>query len=97
MSDTLTLPVNAEYFHQIKDRSKPEEFRLDNDFWNKRITGKEFKKVCITLGYPKKDDVDKRVVREWKGYVKKEITHKHFDNKPEMVFAIDMTGDDVDV
>ena len=33
----LVLPVKEVYFKQIKDGSKTEEFRLQNEYWSKRL------------------------------------------------------------
>lgn len=84
----LRLPVKREYFDQIKSGQKPEEFREMTQYWTKRIEGKTFDSVLITLGYPKSDDYDRMLFRPWRGYVTKEIIHKHFDYKQTKVYAI---------
>lgn len=89
--NTLHLPLKREYFEAIRDGSKTEEFRLFNDFWRKRLEGKSFDSVVLTLGYPKADDDSRRIVRKWNGYVLKDITHPHFGNVSTRVFAIDVT------
>ncbi|ESS94834.1 hypothetical protein L342_1967 [Escherichia coli CE516] len=33
----LQLAVNGEYFDQMKSGEKTEEYRLCNDYWDKRI------------------------------------------------------------
>ncbi len=95
---TLVLPVNSVYFHQIKNRTKPLEYRERSDHWAKRIEGKEFDFVEITEGYPKVHDHARRVKRRWKGVSHVDgLVHEHFKNKPIDVFAIDVTGEDVPV
>ena len=37
---TLVLPLKAEYFHQIKDGTKLEEYRLCTPYWRKRLEGR---------------------------------------------------------
>lgn len=84
----LTLPIKLEYFDQIKSGEKLEEYRLYNDFWRKRIEGKQFESILITKGYPKKDDHERRIKRPWRGYKVKTIKHPHFGKEPVKVFAI---------
>jgi hypothetical protein len=87
----LTLHVKREYFEQMRDGSKTEEFRLCTLFWKNRLE-KYYDNVVICLGYPKKDDHSKRIVRKWRGSVIKTITHKHFGSNPVAVYAIDVRG-----
>jgi hypothetical protein len=84
----LVLPLNKEYFEQIKSGSKTEEYRLRTPFWRKRIEGKPFDRLVITKGYPKRSDSDRRLVFPWNGYAEKTITHPFFGEKPVDVFAI---------
>ena len=85
---TLTLPLKGEYFDQIADGTKVEEYRLCSSFWSKRIQGKTFDKIVLTRGYPEKSDTTRRIERPWRGYVVKTITHPHFGPDPVSVFAI---------
>jgi hypothetical protein len=87
----LILPLNAKYFNQIKSGTKTEEYRLCNAYWRKRIEGKTYDRIVLTLGYPKKDDTDRRLVLPWKGYTKLTITHPHFGENPVAVYAIAVT------
>jgi hypothetical protein len=87
----LILPLKAEYFHAIQSGEKVEEYRQMTDFWRKRIEGKTFDRIVLTLGYPKADDASRRIVRPWRGYEIKTITHPHFGNVPTPVFAIDVS------
>ena len=84
----LHLHVNGEYFDQIAAGTKPEEFRLYNEYWTKRLEGKEFSKVVIKRGYPKRGDTTRTLERPWHGYQVKTITHPHFGADPVKVFAI---------
>jgi ASC-1-like (ASCH) protein len=86
----LILPLNAQYFNQIKAGTKTEEYRLCNSYWRKRIEGKTYDRIVLTLGYPKKDDTERRLVLPWKGYTKRTITHPHFGENPVAVYAIDV-------
>lgn len=86
----LILPLKAEYFRAIQDGSKSEEFRLCTTYWRKRLEGRQFGRVVLTLGYPARDDAARRLVREWRGYRVTTITHPHFGPAPVQVFAIDV-------
>lgn len=84
----LVLPVMREYFDAIKSGEKLEEYRLVTDHWRKRIEGKTFTNIRITLGYPKKTDTERMLVRPWRGYTRKKIIHPHFGDDPVYVYAI---------
>lgn len=85
---TLTLSLKAKYFNEIKSGEKAREFRLTTDYWRKRLEGREYDRIVLTLGYPKADDHKKRLERPWRGYEVTTITHEHFGGKPVEVFAI---------
>lgn len=87
MSD-LVLAVKRCYFDQIKAGSKPKEFRLANEYWRKRLVGKEYERVIITLGYPRSDDADRRMVFPYRGYDIEQRTHVHFGPGDVTAFAI---------
>ena len=87
---SLILNLKKEYFLQIKSGEKKEELRLVNDYWSKRLENKVFDNVIIRLGYCKAGDKEREVIRPWKGYCKKIITHKHFGNNPVLVYAINL-------
>ena len=88
----LHIPLNGEFFDDIKADKKPFEFRLDNPFWRKRLINKEYDEVWFKRGYPKKTDADKIIKRKYLGYEKKHIKHKHFGDDLVLVFAIHTTG-----
>jgi hypothetical protein len=88
----LVLPLKREYFEQIKAGTKKDEFRLHNAFWQKRLVGKSFDRVILTLGYPKRDDHARRLVLPWNGYRECTIQHPLFGADPVFVFAIDVSG-----
>ncbi len=87
---TLHLPMKGEYFDQIKAGTKPEEFRLANDYWRKRLVGRTYDRIELTRGYPKRDDADRRLVLPWRGYRLTTITHPNFGDQPVEVFAINV-------
>lgn len=84
----LQIAVNGEYFDQIKAKTKPFEYRLNNTFWQRRLVGRDYDRLILTRGYPKKGDPDRTLNFPYKGYEMQTISHKHFQNKEEEVFAI---------
>lgn len=87
---TLTLPLKAIYFNQIKSGEKTEEYRLCTKYWAKRLAGREYDRIVLTLGYPKADDTDRRLVLPWRGFTIKTLQHSHFGPKPVTVYAINV-------
>ncbi|MCY1167802.1 hypothetical protein D9M73_77750 [compost metagenome] len=85
---TLTLPVKGIYFDQIKAGTKTEEYRLCTPYWRKRLEGRTYDQVEVTKGYPKRGDAARRLIRPWRGFTVKTITHEHFGPYPVEVFAI---------
>lgn len=86
----LVLPLKREYFEAIAAGTKPEEFRLRTPYWQKRLEGRSYDRVVLTLGYPAINDSERRLVRPWRGFVMKRITHPHFGKDPVEVYAIDV-------
>ena len=87
---TLHLPMKGEYFDQIKAGTKPDEFRLANDYWRKRLVGRTYDLIELTRGYPKRGDAERRLVLPYRGYRLTTITHPHFGDQPVEVFAINV-------
>lgn len=88
----LTLHLKAEYWHAIARGEKGEEYRLANDYWERRLRGAPYDEIHLKLGYPKRGDEKKTLRRKWVWYPpQKQITHPHFGSKPVMVYAIDVT------
>lgn len=86
----LVLPLKAEYFRQIAAGIKQEEFRLCTPYWRKRLEGRCFETIVLTLGYPPAADASRRIVRPWRGYRETTIKHPHFGTDAVAVFAIDV-------
>ncbi|MDQ4680049.1 ASCH domain-containing protein, partial [Stenotrophomonas maltophilia group sp. RNC7] len=78
----LHLALKGEYFDAIKAGTKTEEYRMVCPFWAMRIEGREFQRVILTRGYPKRTDWSRRLELPWRGYTVKTITHPHFGNVP---------------
>lgn len=85
---TLYLPLKAKWFYQIKDNRKPREYRLKNEYWEKRLVGKDYTQIILTLGYPKRDDHSRRIIKPWLGYEISTITSEEWNNEPKECFAI---------
>lgn len=88
LQNPLILPVKREYFEQMRDGTKLAEYRLVTAYWRRRLVGRAFSHVIITLGYPKRDDTARRLVFPWRGYKIETIQHPHFGPAPVSVFAI---------
>lgn len=88
MKRILHLSVKSEYFLEVRDKVKAHEYRLQTEYWRKRLEGKQYDEVHIKLGYPKSSDADRIEIRPWKGYLESTITHKHFGDQPVSVYAI---------
>lgn len=86
----LVLHLKREYFDQVASGAKVEEYRLVNPYWSKRLEGRRYKFVVLLCGYPPRGDYKRRIVRSWKGYVRKTITHKEFGDSPVEVYAISL-------
>ena len=84
----LYLALKKKYFGEIKFLRKKYEYRLYNDYWRKRIEGKTFSGIILTCGYPKKDDWNRRLHRDWHGYKIQWIKHPEFGTEAVKVFAI---------
>lgn len=53
---------------------------------------RDYDRVVLTLGYPAKDDSERRLARPWRGFIKRQITHPLFGGAPVDVYAIDVRG-----
>jgi len=84
----LILAVKRCYFDEIKSGQKVHEYRLHNEYWRKRIEGKEFDRVIITLGYPRAGDESRRLAFPWSGYEIQQRKHEHFGDHEVTVYAI---------
>lgn len=73
-STTLTLSLKRKWFDLIKSGVKLEEYREYNEYWGARFFVREpgfkdwihvrmdYTDLVFTLGYPKKDDMSRRLV-----------------------------------
>lgn len=84
----LQLALKSEYFDAIKSGEKDEEYRLYNDYWKKRLVGRDYKQMILTKGYPKRNDESRKMYFQYSYYEIKTITHPHFGKEPVKVFAI---------
>ena len=70
---TLILPLRKKWYDMIATGEKPEDYRETTEYWKKRLCVlladyvdrffriKHFDAVTFTLGYPRKDDVARRM------------------------------------
>jgi hypothetical protein len=85
---TLHLSLKTQYFNEIKAGTKTEEYRLITPYWTKRLEGRSYDRIELTLGYPKRDDAERRLVFPWNGLEKKLINHPLFGSISMHVYAI---------
>jgi len=100
MSDTLYLPLKGKWFDLIKAGKKSFEYRLYNEYWKKRLIDRDYKTLILTRGYPRRDDMERRIELPYRGYTIKLIQSEEFgvSDKPgtilkHKVFAIFLTKD----
>lgn len=84
----IIFNLKKQYFDDIKNGIKKEEYRLCTPYWKKRLENKKFNKIEIRLGYPKNSEENKILIFPWRGYTIKKIKHPHFGNDPVKVYAI---------
>lgn len=91
---TLTLAVKGIYFDQIRDGIKTNEYRLCTAYWLDRLENRHYDEVEITLGYPSRGDIARRLRFPYRGFRTTIITHEHFGPTPVMVLAIPLLRGD---
>lgn len=84
----LVLNLESEYFYDILNGNKREEYREIKDYWTRRLENKNYDIIEFRKGYPKKTDKDRIIRYRYLGYFVKEIVHKKFNNIPTKVYAI---------
>ena len=89
---TLTLALKAQYFDEIKAGTKKFEYRKITEYWKKRLVERKYDTIVFTKGYPKRDDLSRRIEFPYRGYEVHTITHEFFGNVPALVFAIRIVG-----
>lgn len=88
----LRLAVKKQYFDQIKSGEKVFENRLCTEYWKKRLEGRSYANVIITLGYPKASDSERIISFPYVGWERRTITHEHFGKEPVEVYSIILTN-----
>lgn len=86
----LILHLKRKWWEQIRDGTKTVELRIANDYWRKRLVGREYDEIHLWLGYPKKSDKSKLLKRKWRCIAKETVVHEEFGNNPVDVFVIDV-------
>lgn len=89
MKTNLFLVLKKEYFDQISQGVKTEEYRQVTDYWQRRLKNRQYDKIIFQLGYSKNAP---RIRCNYNGYEVKEICHPFFNNKKTEVFAIKLSN-----
>ncbi len=92
MSKVLVLRLEGRYFREIQAGVKTLEYRLRSDYWRKRLVGRDYDLIEVTLGYPKAGDSERSMRFPWRGVVEQVIQHPHFGADFVEVFAIPLGG-----
>ena len=88
----LRLHLKAKWWHQIKSGEKLEEYRAVNEYWERRLRGREYDEIHLYLGYPKKGDDSKVIKRRWTAYPpQRQIIHPEFGDQKIWVYVIDVS------
>lgn len=90
----LVLSLKGEYFDLIASGMKPFEYRLQTEYWRKRLVGRTYTEVEFTRGYPKRGDSSRRIVKPWHGYEEQVIQNPFFGPEPVDVFAIRVASEE---
>jgi hypothetical protein len=85
LSRDLHLHLKFIHFDAIERGEKLEEYR--GLHWLKHLTNRHYDRVFLWRGY----EPGRFLVRPWRGFVRKVITHPEFDNVPTEVLAIALT------
>ena len=92
MTGNLTLHLKKEYFEQIADGTKTEEYRIRTPYWIKRLEGRTYDNIILLCGYPSRYDTDKRLILPWRGCFRSTILHPHFGPEPVDVYVVRVGG-----
>jgi len=65
---TLTLHVKRKWFLEMRSGRKKEEYRELKEYWTKRLVGREYDRLVIMCGYPKKGDYANMLFFNYSGY-----------------------------
>ncbi len=90
----LILSLKGEYFDLIASGLKPFEYRLQTEYWRKRLVGRTYTEVEFTRGYPKRGDSSRRIVKPWQGYEEQVIQNPFFGPGLVEVFAIRVASEE---
>jgi hypothetical protein len=88
----LHLNVKQCFFDQYKAGDKDYEYRLYNEYWRKRLEGRNYHLLYYKAGYPKRNDHTKIEILPYRGYKIITRQHPHFGPDPVKVFAIRLRG-----
>lgn len=91
MGNVLHIPLKGIYFDEIVAGTKSLEYRIANEYWKKRLEGRQYDYIELSRGYPKRDDMTRRHRVHWRGYTMTMLQHEHFGDEELEVYAIDVS------
>lgn len=91
----LHLNLKGEFFDAIRAGTKTHEYRLAAT-WLPRLQGKDFKRVILKRGYPRAGDLERTLVRPWRGYTVETRVVPTYGDSPVTVLAIPVHAEQED-
>ena len=79
----LHLHVKTEYYNQVKDGTKKEEYRKFKQYWAKRLNSKTYDLIYYYKGY-----TQEKMIFKFNGWRLDMIQHKEFGDKPVLAYRI---------
>jgi len=80
----LFLILKSKWFYKIKSGEKKYEYRIINDYWEKRIENKNYDFILFQKGYSTKE----RFKIEYLGFEKIELKHELFSELIANVYSL---------
>lgn len=90
MSKILTLHLKKKWWDKIASGEKTIEYRLATQYWLKILMGKDYDEIHLWLGYPKKTDREKLIIRKFTRVWFDRILHEEFGIEAVDVFCIEV-------
>lgn len=90
----LYIPLKFKWWDEIAANRKPFEYRIFKNYWIQRLVGKEYDAICLTRGFPPKDDKSRHLWKKYNGYeIINDFVHEEFGSGKNKVFKIDVGED----
>lgn len=81
----LFMTIKKQYFNEILNGIKKEEYRLVKPHWVDKLVGKQYSHIIFQNGYSRNSP---RLEAQYLGYEIRNIRHEFFGNEEVTVFAL---------